>query len=163
MGNEIPNIEILVAEVEEPKKERRGGYRVGAGRPSLVRENKIRIEQGLEPIPYKKGLNRKAPKKPKSNAILPASKKARHQEILAEMMTRKGKYIVQRIIDKALDPDDKDSLECMKIVVDRILPKDYMAKASNKSNAINIQITGIGQEVSIESEEIDGEFEEVDD
>lgn len=115
---------------------------------------------GLEPIPYKKGLNKKA-KPRKSQAIMPQSKKARHQEILAEMMTRKGKYIVQRIIDKALDDGDKDQLECMKIVVDRILPKDYMSKAKGSGNQINIQIMGVG-DTSITGEDIeDVEYEDV--
>jgi hypothetical protein len=157
------NIEVLVAEAEEPKKSKRGGRRPGSGRPALVRLNKERMEQGLEPIEYKKGLNKKAaPKKRKSTAILPASKKARHQEILAEMMTRKGKYIVHRIIEKAMDDDDKDQMECLKIVVDRILPKDYMMKANNKSNSIQIHISGVGQEVSIDSEEVmDADYEEV--
>jgi hypothetical protein len=155
------DIEVLIAEPEKPKS-KRGGHRVGAGRPSLVRENKVRIEQGLEPIPYKKKLNKKAPAKRKSDAILPQSKKARHQEILAEMMTRKGKYIVARIIEKALDDEDRDQLECMKIVVDRILPKDYLMKANNKSNSIQIHISGVGQEVSIDSEEVvDADYEEV--
>ena len=154
------NIEVLVAEAEKPKS-KRGGHRPGAGRPSLVRENKERMAAGLEPIPYKKGLNKKA-KPRKSQAIMPQSKKARHQEILAEMMTRKGKYIVQRIIDKALDDGDKDQLECMKIVVDRILPKDYMSKASGKSNAISIQIMGVDQVAISEEEVIEAEYDEVD-
>jgi hypothetical protein len=155
------DIEVLVAEPEKPKS-KRGGHRVGAGRPSLVRENKVRIEQGLEPIPYKKKLNKKAPAKRKSDAILPQSKKARHQEILAEMLNRRGKYIVNRILEKAMDDEDKDQMECLKIVIDRILPKEFMAKASNKSNAIQIHISGVGQEVSIDSEQIvDADYKEV--
>ena len=155
------NIEVLVAEPEKPKS-KRGGHRLGAGRPSLVRQNNERIEQGLEPIDYRKGLNKKAPKKQKSNAILPMSKKARTQEILAEMMTRKGKYIVARIIEKALDDGDSDQMECMKIVVDRILPKDYMAKAKSNGNSININITGVGETVIEAEEDVqDVDFEEV--
>jgi hypothetical protein len=157
------NIEVLVAEPEKPKS-KRGGHRLGAGRPSLVRQNNERIEQGLEPIDYRKGLNKKAPKKQKSNAILPMSKKARTQEILAEMMTRKGKYIVQRIIEKALDDDDKDQMSCMQIVIDRILPKDYMAKAKSNGNSININITGVGETVIEAEEDVqDAEFEDVND
>lgn len=156
------DIEVLVAEPDKPKS-KRGGHRPGAGRPSLVRENKIRIEQGLEPIPYKKKLNKKAPAKRKSDAILPQSKKARHQEILAEMLNRKGKYVVNRILEKAMDDEDSDQMECLKIVIDRILPKDYMMKAKGAGNQINIQITGIGQEVAIDSEEefIDAIYDDV--
>ena len=89
---EIPDIEIVVAEAtsEQPKKKRSGGKRPGAGRPALVRLNKERMEQGLEPILPKSQINKKVVKK-KSNAILPESKKARAQEVLAEMLGRKGK------------------------------------------------------------------------
>lgn len=162
MDNNIPDIEVLLAEPEEPKKSRRGGRRPGSGRPALVRLNKERIEQGLEPIEYKKGLNKKAPKKRKSTAILPESKKARAQEILAEMLTRKGKYIVQRILDKALDPDDKDSLECMKIVIDRVLPKDYMMKAKGSGNSINIQIMGVEGTTISQQDVVEADYETID-
>ena len=162
MDNNV-DIEVLVAEAEQEKpKSKRGGRRPGSGRPSLVRENKIRMEQGLEPIPYKKGLNKKAPVKRKSNAILPESKKARAQEILAEMLTRKGKYIVQRILDKALDDTDKDQMECMKIVIDRVLPKDYMMKAKGAGNSINIQIMGVEGTTISQQDVVEADYEEID-
>jgi len=158
------NIEILEALPETPK--RRGGKRVGAGRPALVRENNERIAQGLAPIPLKPPK----PRKFKSNAVLPVSKKARSQEILAEMLGKKSKYIVQKVLDKALDDEDEDQMACLKLVMDRVLPADYLAKAKGKSNQISITISGvgettvIGQEESIDSEDIqDVEFEDVDD
>jgi hypothetical protein len=159
------NIEILQALPDTPPK-RRGGKRVGAGRPALVRENNERIAQGLAPIPLKPPK----PRKYKSNAVLPVSKKARSQEILAEMLGKKSKYIVQKVLDKALDDEDEDQMACLKLVMDRVLPADYLAKAKGKSNQISITISGvgettvIGQDESIDSEDIqDVEFEEVDD
>ena len=143
------NIEILTA-VEEPVKKRRGGHRPGAGRPSLVRENKERMAQGLEPILPKKKINRKVVK---STAILPTSKKARAQEVLAEMLGRKSKYIVQKVLDKALDDDDEDQMACLKLVMDRVLPADYLAKAKGKSNQISITISGVGETTVIGQEE----------
>jgi hypothetical protein len=145
------NIEILTA-VEEPVKKRRGGHRPGAGRPSLVRENKKRMEMGLEPIPLKKTLNKKVAKR-KSDAILPASKKARAQEVLAEMLGRKSKYIVQKVLDKALDDNDEDQMACLKLVMDRVLPADYLAKAKGNGNQINIQIMGVGETIIAQPEE----------
>jgi hypothetical protein len=156
------DIEVLVAEPDKPKS-KRGGHRLGAGRPSLVRKNNERIESGLEPIDYRKGLNKKAPAKRKSNAILPESKKARAQEILAEMLTRKGKYIVQRILEKALDDTDKDQMECMKIVIDRVLPKDYMMKAKGAGNSINIQIMGVEGTTISQQDVVEADYEEIDD
>jgi hypothetical protein len=144
---EIPDINILVAETPEaglPK--RKGGKRPGAGRPSLVRENKERLAQGLEPILPKQKINKKVYK---SDAILPVNKKARAQEVLAEMLGRKSKYIVQKVLDKALDDNDADQMACLKLVMDRVLPADYLSKVKGKSNQIQINITGVGQEVVI--------------
>jgi len=147
---EIPDINILVAEADKPK--RKGGKRPGAGRPSLVRENKVRMEQGLEPILPKQKINKKVYK---SDAILPVNKKARAQEVLAEMLGRKSKYIVQKVLDKALDDNDADQMACLKLVMDRVLPADYLAKVKGKSNQIQINITGVGQEVVIADNEQD--------
>lgn len=156
---EIPDVEILVAEATAPKtKEKRGGKRPGAGRPALVRLNKERMAQGLEPILPNKKINKKAVK---SKAILPESKKARAQEVLAEMLGRKGKYIVQKVLDKALDDNDEDQMACLKLVMDRVLPADYLSKVKGKSNQIQINITGVGQDVAIESNDdiVDAEYE----
>lgn len=155
------DIEILVEETKQVK-EKRGGRRPGAGRPSLVRENKKRMEMGLEPILPNKKINNKVTKR-KSDAILPASKKARAQEVLAEMLGRKGKYIVQKVLDKALDDDDEDQMACLKLVMDRVLPADYLSKVKSQGNQIQINITGVGQEVEISNHEedvVDAEYEE---
>jgi hypothetical protein len=162
--SDIPDIEILVAEATAEKTEKRGGKRPGAGRPALVRLNKERMANGLEPILPKQKINKKA--KPKSNAILPESKKARAQEVLAEMLGRKSKYIVQKVLDKALDDNDKDQMACLQIVIDRVMPKDYFTKIKSKSNQISINIMGVG-ETNIVAEQnedvIEGEFDESDD
>ena len=152
------NIEIIEAEAENksPPK-RRGGKRVGAGRPSLVRENKERIANGLDPIPLKPHKVRKY----KSDATLPVSKKQRHQEILAEMLGRKSKNIVQKVLDKALNDEDEDQMACLKLVMDRILPADYLAKAKGKSNQISITISGVG-DTTVIGQEIEGELVEDD-
>jgi hypothetical protein len=149
------DIQVLVAE----PKEKRGGKRPGAGRPSLVRENKARMEQGLEPIIPKQKINKKAYK---STAILPEKKKARAQEVLAEMLGRKSKYIVQKVLDKALDDNDEDQMACLKLVMDRVLPADYLSKVKGKSNQIQINITGVGQETTIVGETLEAEYEEDD-
>lgn len=124
---------------ETPRKRRsgRGGKRPGAGRP-------VKAEQ----------------KKP----ILTQSKKARSQEVLAEMLGKKSKYVVQKVLDKALNDEDEDQMACLKIVMDRVLPADYLAKMKNKSNSIQIQIMGVGETVISSNEEtIDGDFEEIED
>jgi hypothetical protein len=136
--------------VEERK---RGGRRMGAGRPALVRANNERIAAGLPPVPTPK------PKQVNPNTILKESTKKRNQEILAIMLSTKSKAVVKKILDKALDDEDKDQMECLKIVMDRILPKDYIAKSAGKGNAIQINISGVGQVEAIEQEveDVDGE------
>jgi hypothetical protein len=125
-----------------------------AGRRSIEDTNKIREANGL-PLIQKK--------EPKSKAILPESKKARAQEVLATMLGRKGKNVVQKVLDKALNDEDDDQMACLKLVMDRILPADYLAKVKGKSNQISIQIMGVG-ETTIQSseEEVDEELVDVD-
>jgi len=130
-----------------------------AGRRSIEDTNKIREANGL-PLIQKK--------EPKSKAILPESKKARAQEVLATMLGRKGKNVVQKVLDKALNDEDDDQMACLKLVMDRILPADYLAKVKGKSNQISIQIMGVGETTIQSSEEeevdedlVDIEYEEV--
>jgi hypothetical protein len=132
----------LASAVDAPVegKKKKGGKRIGAGRPALVRENYKRQEMGLKPIP-KTPINAKRD----ASRILPVSKKARHQEILAGLLNSKGKAVIQKILDKALTDGDADQMACLKLVADRIIPADYLSKASGKGNQINISITGIGQ------------------
>ena len=142
--NPNAKVNILVEEASASDvplvKKKKGGKRIGAGRPALVRENYKRQEMGLKPIP-------KTPPNAKRDAtrILPVSKKARHQEILAGLLNSKGKAVIQKILDKALTDGDADQMACLKLVADRIIPADYLSKASGKGNQINISITGIGQ------------------
>jgi hypothetical protein len=128
-----------------------------AGRRSIEETNKIREANGL-PLIQKK--------EPKSKAILPESKKARAQEVLATMLGRKGKNVVQKVLDKALNDEDDDQMACLKLVMDRILPADYLAKVKGKSNQISIQIMGVGETTIQSSEEeeedlVDVDYEEV--
>jgi hypothetical protein len=128
------------------------------GRRSNEDTNKARLSAGRAPLPVKKRA---------SNAILPESKKKRNQEILATMLSRKGKAVVEKVMEKALDDDDSDQLACLKIVMDRILPADYLAKNKGKGGAIQINISGVGiPEVSSKEVEDDGvieaEYEEQD-
>jgi len=124
-----------------------------AGRRSIEETNKIREANGL-PLIQKK--------EPKSKAILPESKKARAQEVLATMLGRKGKNVVQKVLDKALNDEDEDQMACLKLVMDRILPADYLNKVKGKSNQISIQIMGVGETTIQSSEEVEEDLVDVD-
>ena len=148
-----PEINIQLATEDSPTKtpRKKGGKRVGAGRPALVRANNKLIANGLEPV--------SAVVQPTKKAILSNSKKARSQEVLAGMLNSKGKAVIQKILDKALNDEDADQMACLKLVADRIIPADYLSKASGKGNQINISITGIGQ-VETSSTEIDYDIQD---
>jgi len=74
---------------------------------------------------------------------LPAHKKARSQEVLATMLNSKGKRVVEKVLMKALDDDDDDQMACLKIVMDRVLPTDYINKMKGNGNQIQIHISGV--------------------
>jgi hypothetical protein len=80
---------------------------------------------------------------------LPQSKKARHQEVLAGMLNSKGKKVVDKVLNKALNDEDDDQLACLKIVMDRILPSDYINKMKASGNQIQIHISGVDENLLI--------------
>jgi len=121
------------------------------GRRSIDETNKIRVANGQTAIV-------KAPRK--NTAILSNEKKKRHQEILASMLTNKGRAVVARVLDKALTDDDPDQLACLRIVMDRILPADYLTKSKGSGNKISIQIMGVDATISGETIENEVEIDE---
>ena len=95
------------------------------GRKSLETINQERIKLGLPIRKRKKTIYKK---KNPHGSILPQSKKARAQEILAGMLSVSGKKVVDKVIKKALDDDDKDQVVCLKMVLDRVVPSVYLPK-----------------------------------
>ena len=116
------------------------------GRKSLEVINQERIKLGLPIRKRKKTIYKK---KNPHGSILPQSKKARAQEILAGMLSVSGKKVVDKVIKKALDDDDKDQVVCLKMVLDRVVPADYLSKAKSTGNKIEIQISGVDSPVNI--------------
>jgi len=116
------------------------------GRKSLEVINQERIKLGLPIRKRKKTIYKK---KNPHGSILPQSKKARAQEILAGMLSVSGKKVVDKVIKKALDDDDKDQVVCLKMVLDRVVPSDYLSKAKSTGNKIEIQISGVDTPVNI--------------
>ena len=139
-----------ILDTEKAPKPRRKGRR------SREETNKIRASLGLtvKVAPPKKDY--------RPPAILPEKTKAKAQEILATMLQGKSTLVVQKIMDKALDDDDADQMACLKLIMDRVLPADYLSKVKGKSNQIQINISGVGQDVVIADNEevVDAEYEE---
>jgi hypothetical protein len=68
-----------------------------------------------------------------------------------------GSRIVQKVIDKALNDDDKDQMIALKLCLDRILPVSMFEKAKDQRSSIQINISGLTDVV------IDGKDDEKDD
>mgnify|MGYP003678651800 FL=1 len=124
------------------------------GRKSLEVINQERKALGL---PFRKRKKTLYKKKVKSHAILPETKKKRSQEILAVMLSTAGNKVVEKVLSKALDDDDKDQTICLKMVMDRVIPQDYMQRVKS-GNKIEIQISGVDSPINInEVTTIDGD------
>ena len=97
----------------------------------------------------------------------PAGDAARIQEFKARLLSSSGTKIIDTVIRKALDDNDKDQIAALKMCMDRLLPTSLFEKdAKGQRNAVTINTTGLG-ETKIEAvEEIEAEvvdYQDVDD
>lgn len=122
MSNEIE----VSTSVVETKKER----------PKLVRRKLGR--------PLKKDIEAKK-KGNRGKVGRPAGDSARIAEFKARLLGTSGDKIIETLIAKALNPDDKDNMAALKLCVDRILPVSVFDAAKNSGSvpAISINITGL--------------------
>jgi len=88
--------------------------------------------QGVSVLPKKNPRGAGRPKKSaieakKKRSVLgrPPGEAARIREFHARLLTTKGDTIIQTIINKALDPTDKDQAAMLKMCADRLLPLSY--------------------------------------
>jgi len=123
--------------------------------------------QGVSVLPKKNPRGAGRPKKSaieakKKRSVLgrPPGEAARIREFHARLLTTKGDTIIQTIINKALDPTDKDQAAMLKMCADRLLPLSYFEKhASGQAKAgITINISGLTDaKVDAEEDVIDAE------
>ena len=75
----------------------------------------------------------------------PAGDAARINEFKARLLGTNGEKIINTLISKALDPDDKDQIAALKMCVDRVLPLSMFDAAKNAGSTpqISINITGL--------------------
>jgi hypothetical protein len=118
------SVEITTAVVE--KKER----------PKIVRRKLGR--------PLKKDIEAKK-KGNRGKVGRPAGDSARIAEFKARLLGTSGDKIIETLIHKALDPNDKDQIAALKMCVDRVLPLSMFdaAKNSGQTPQISINITGL--------------------
>lgn len=120
-----------------------------------------------------KTKNPKGAGRPKKSAIeakkkrelrgRPPGEAARIREFHARLLTTKGDHIIETIINKALDPTDKDQAAMLKMCADRLLPLSYFEKSKEPGKSgIVINISGVGDtkidaDNTIDAEDVDFE------
>ena len=113
----------------------------------------------------KKGRPRKSAieaKKKRETRGRPPGEAARIKEFHARLLATSGDKIINTILKKALDDEDKDQVACLKMCVDRLLPMSYFEKEKTSGRSgINITISGIGGTTEITSQEQEIEAEDV--
>lgn len=93
----------------------------------------------------------------------PAGDAQRIQEFKARLLSSSGTKIIDTVIRKALDDEDRDQVACLKMCIDRVLPLSLFEKdAKGQRNAVTINITGLGDAKIEATEIIDNEAEIVD-
>ena len=105
-------------------------------RPKIVRRKLGR--------PLKKDIEAKK-KGNRGKVGRPAGDSARIAEFKARLLGTSGDKIIETLIHKALDPNDKDQIAALKMCVDRVLPLSMFdaAKNSGQTPQISINITGL--------------------
>lgn len=95
-----------------------------------------------------------ANKKPgKGKVGRPAGDNSRIAEFKARLLSTTGTKVIDTVLKKALDDNDKDQVACLKMCMDRLLPLSMFEKdAKGQRNAVTINITGIG-DAKIEAQE----------
>ena len=85
-------------------------------------------------------------KKKRNKVGRPVGDAGRIQEFKARLLSTSGTKVIDTVLRKALDDDDKDQVACLKMCLDRMLPTSLFEKdAKGQRNAVTINITGLGE------------------
>ena len=120
-----------------------------------------------KPVKRKRGRPRKTDveaKKKRGVVGRPPGEAARIKEFHARLLATSGETVINTIIKKALDDEDKDQVACLKMCIDRVLPMSYFEKGKDASRGnVNIQISMVGDAKAevIDEEVTDVEYETV--
>tara|TARA_B100000497_G_scaffold7124_1_gene6985 strand:+ start:2143 stop:2544 length:402 start_codon:yes stop_codon:yes gene_type:complete len=124
-----------------------------------------------DPQPKKRGRGRPRKteveaKKKRNKVGRPPGESARIKEFHARLLATSGETVINTIIKKALDDEDKDQVACLKMCIDRVLPMSYFEKGKDTARGnVSIQISMVGDakaEVLEQEEPQDIEYETVD-
>ena len=120
-------------------------------------------------VPKKRGRGRprKAEveaKKKRGVVGRPPGEAARIKEFHARLLATSGETVINTIIKKALDDDDKDQVACLKMCLDRVLPMSYFEKDKDaRRGNVSIQISMVGDAKAIvdQTEEEEQDYQDV--
>ena len=119
--------------------------------------------------PKKRGRPRKADielKKSRGVVGRPPGEAARIKEFYARLLSTSGEKVIETVLRKAMDDQDKDQVACLKMCMDRLLPVSHFEKqGQGRSNAIQVQIvtTGTPQIAAREAQEVNYEVIDMED
>lgn len=89
----------------------------------------------------------------------PVGDAGRIQEFKARLLSTTGTKVIDTVLRKALDDEDKDQVACLKMCLDRMLPTSLFEKdAKGQRNAVTINITGLGETKVEAIQEIEAEI-----
>jgi hypothetical protein len=89
-------------------------------------------------------------KKSRNKVGRPPGEAARIKEFHARLLATSGETVINTIIKKALDDDDKDQVACLKMCIDRVLPMSYFEKDKDaRRGNVSIQISMVGDAKTI--------------
>jgi hypothetical protein len=120
-----------------------------------------------KPVKRKRGRPRKTDveaKKKRGVVGRPPGEAARIKEFHARLLATSGETVINTIIKKALDDEDKDQVACLKMCIDRVLPMSYFEKGKDAARGnVNIQISMVGDaKAEVIDQPQDIEYETVD-
>ena len=120
-----------------------------------------------KPVKRKRGRPRKTDveaKKKRGVVGRPPGEAARIKEFHARLLATSGETVINTIIKKALDDEDKDQVACLKMCIDRVLPMSYFEKGKDATRGnVNIQISMVGDtKADVIDQPQDIEYETVD-
>jgi len=94
----------------------------------------------------------------------PPGEAARIKEFYARLLTTSGETVINTVLKKALDDDDKDQIACLKMCMDRMLPVSYFEKDKDaRRGNVSIQISMVGYAKAIvdQTDEEEQDYQDV--
>ena len=82
-------------------------------------------------------------------AVLPKTDHQRIKELKELMIRSGGKDVAEKVIQIALNDDHPGQMAALKMCMDRTLPIGMFEKDKNQRSAINITISGLGEQPKV--------------